>query len=73
VKFVMCRVKRKLFDSYLEFRKIKKEQAAQIHELVGGRIIHLKCIADTITASKMSHFKVCEYRIICYVENGVSF
>jgi len=37
---------------YLEFRKIKKEQAAQIHELVGGRIIHLKRVADTITASK---------------------
>ena len=31
---------------YLKLREIYKEQAAQIYELVGGRIIHLKDVAD---------------------------
>ena len=31
---------------YLKLREIYKEQAAQIYELVGGRIIHLKGVAD---------------------------
>jgi coenzyme F420-reducing hydrogenase alpha subunit len=33
---------------YLKLRKIDEEQATQIHELVGGRMIHLKSIADGI-------------------------
>jgi hypothetical protein len=33
---------------YLELRKIDKELAARIYELVGGRIIHLKDVADKI-------------------------
>ena len=37
---------------YLELRNIEKEQAAQIHELVGGRMIHLKRIADTLKDGK---------------------
>ena len=32
---------------YLKLRKVN-EQAAQIYELVGGRMIHLKSIADQI-------------------------
>jgi len=38
---------------YLELRNVKKEQAAQIYELVGGRMIHLRYIADAITASTL--------------------
>ena len=33
---------------YLQLRKIDDEQAAQIDELVGGRMINLKTIADEI-------------------------
>jgi len=45
---------------YLKLREINKEQAPQIYELVGGRMIHLKGIADIIKESKgMSHFKLC--------------
>ena len=33
---------------YLKLREIDEEQAAQIHELVGGRMIHLKAVADEI-------------------------
>jgi hypothetical protein len=33
---------------YLKFRKIDEKQAAQICELVGGRMIHLKFLADEI-------------------------
>ena len=33
---------------YLERREIDKEQAAQIYELVGGRMIHLKSIVEDI-------------------------
>jgi hypothetical protein len=33
---------------YLKAREIDEEQAAQIHKLVGGRMIHLKSIADDI-------------------------
>jgi hypothetical protein len=33
---------------YLKLREIDEELAGQIHELVGGRIIHLKSIADEI-------------------------
>jgi hypothetical protein len=31
---------------YLILRKIDKELAARIHELVGGRMVHLKNVAD---------------------------
>jgi len=33
---------------YLKLRKINEEQAAQIYELVGGRMIHLQKIAAAI-------------------------
>jgi hypothetical protein len=36
---------------YLELRKINKVLAAQVYELVGGHIIHLKFIADKIMGS----------------------
>ena len=36
---------------YLKLRKIDEEQAAQIHELVGGRMIHLKSAADDIKSN----------------------
>jgi hypothetical protein len=35
---------------YLKCRGIDEKQAAQIHELIGGRMIHLKIIADEITS-----------------------
>jgi hypothetical protein len=37
---------------YLKRRKIDEEQAAQIHELVGGRMIHLKSITDDIKSNR---------------------
>jgi hypothetical protein len=36
---------------YLKLREIDEEQAAQIHELVGGRMVHLKSIADDIKSN----------------------
>jgi hypothetical protein len=33
---------------YLNHRKIDEQQATQIHELVGGRMVHLKTVADDI-------------------------
>jgi hypothetical protein len=33
---------------YLKLREIDEEQAAQIYELVGGRMIHLKSITEDI-------------------------
>jgi hypothetical protein len=33
---------------YLKLRKIDKELAARIYELAGGRMIHLKHVADKI-------------------------
>jgi hypothetical protein len=33
---------------YLKLQKIDDEQAAQIYEFVGGRMIHLKSIAEDI-------------------------
>jgi hypothetical protein len=33
---------------YLKLRGVDKEQAAKIYELTGGRMIHLKSIADGI-------------------------
>jgi hypothetical protein len=33
---------------YLKLRKIDEKQAAQIYEVVGGRMIHLKAVADDI-------------------------
>jgi len=35
---------------YLKLRKIDEEQAAQIYELVGGRTIYLRSMADNINA-----------------------
>ena len=51
---------------YLKHRKIDDELAAQIYELVGGRMIHLKSIADEI--KRNSTFEgMCT---TCYAENG---
>lgn len=36
---------------YLKLREIDKEQATQIYELVGGRVIHLKYMAEKITTN----------------------
>jgi hypothetical protein len=36
---------------YLKLREIDEEHAAQIYELVGGRMVHLAYIADDIKAS----------------------
>jgi hypothetical protein len=36
---------------YLKNRKVDEQQAAQIHELVGGRMIHLKTVADGINGN----------------------
>jgi hypothetical protein len=36
---------------YLKLREIDEEQAAQIYELVGGRMVHLASIADDIKIS----------------------
>jgi hypothetical protein len=41
---------------YLKLRKIDKEQAARIYELVGGRLIHLKSMANKIEKARL---KVC--------------
>ena len=51
---------------YLKLRKIDEEQAAQIYELVGGRMIHLKCVADGI-GENVTLEGMCT---TCYVENG---
>jgi len=37
---------------YLKLREFDEKQAAQIYELVGGRMIHLKFIADEIKRNK---------------------
>jgi hypothetical protein len=36
---------------YLKHRKVNEQQIAQIYELVGGRMIHLKAIADDINGN----------------------
>ena len=36
---------------YLKLRETDKEQATQIYELVGGRVIHLKYMAEKITTN----------------------
>jgi hypothetical protein len=51
---------------YFKLREINKEQAAQIYELVGGRMIHLKSIADGIKTN-ITLEGMC---IACYAENG---
>jgi len=51
---------------YLKLREINEEQAAQIYELVGGRMIHLKSIADGIKTN-ITLEGMC---IACYAENG---
>jgi hypothetical protein len=51
---------------YLERREIDEEQAAQIYELIGGRMIHLKSIADGIKKN-ITLEGMCT---ACYAENG---
>jgi hypothetical protein len=51
---------------YLKLRKIDEEQAAQIYELVGGRMEHLKPIADDIKKNGTLE-GMC---MTCYAENG---
>jgi len=41
---------------YLKLRGIEK-QAAQVYEFVGGHMVHLKHMADKITASKELTFQ----------------
>jgi len=54
---------------YLKLRKIDEEQAARIYELIGGRMIHLRSIADGIGAN-VTLEGMCT---ACYAENRVSF
>ena len=54
---------------YLKFRKIDEKQAAQIHELVGGRMIHLKSMADEIKR----HVTLEGMCTACYAENRANF
>jgi len=54
---------------YLKLRKIDEKQATQIYELVGGRMIHLKSIADDIESNSTLE-GMC---ITCYAENRVNF
>jgi hypothetical protein len=50
---------------YLKSRKIDEEQAAQIYELTGGRMIHLKHFADDIGQNKGTFEGICT---ACYAE-----
>jgi hypothetical protein len=52
---------------YLKLRKIDEEQATQIYELVGGRMIHLKCVADGIR----ENVTLKGIYTTCYAENGL--
>ena len=54
---------------YLKSRKIDEKQAAQVYELVGGRITHLKSIADDIKR----HATLKGMCTTCYAENRVNF
>jgi hypothetical protein len=54
---------------YLKFRKIDEKQAAQVYELVGGRITHLKSVADDITR----HAKLKGMCTASYAENRANF
>jgi len=47
---------------YLKRRKIDEKQATRIYELVGGRVIHLKFMADKIE-EKITFEGMC---IACY-------
>jgi hypothetical protein len=51
---------------YLELRGVDEEQAAKIYELTGGRMIHLKSIADGIKTN-VTLEGMCT---ACYAENG---
>jgi hypothetical protein len=51
---------------YLKLREIDEEQAAQIYEFIGGRMIHLKSIADGVRAG-ITLKGMCT---ACYVEIG---
>jgi hypothetical protein len=51
---------------YLKLREIDKEQAAQIYELVGGRMIHLKYMAEKITTNGTFEGMY----TACYTKNG---
>jgi hypothetical protein len=51
---------------YLKRRQIDEEQAAQIYELVGGHMIHLKFTAEGIKKN-IALKGMCT---TCYAENG---
>ena len=51
---------------YLKLWKINEERAEQIYELVGGRMIHLKSMADGIQ-NNITLEGMCT---VCYAENG---
>jgi hypothetical protein len=54
---------------YLKLRKINEKQAAQLYELVGGRMTQLKASADYIEANRTFEGMYTAY----YAENRVSF
>jgi hypothetical protein len=53
---------------YLKPRKIDEEQAAQVHEPVGGGMVHLKSIAGDIKTNGTFE-GMCT---ACYTENSFS-
>jgi hypothetical protein len=58
---------------YLKLREIDKEQAAQIYGLVGGRMIHLKYMAEKTTKVCIQHAiqKMVSYRLYRSVQGDV--
>jgi Zn-dependent M28 family amino/carboxypeptidase len=54
---------------YLKLQGINEEQAAQIYELVGGRMMHLKSFADDIKENRTFE----GMSTVSYAENMVSF
>jgi hypothetical protein len=56
---------------YLKHRKVDEQQAAQIHELVGGRMIHLKTSADGINGN--ATFEDIRKEMYCDAKNQLNF
>jgi hypothetical protein len=54
---------------YLKLRKVDDGQAAEIYHLVGGRMIHLKWVADEIQRQRTLQ-GMC---IVCSIRNGIGF
>ena len=58
---------------YLKRLGINEKHAAQAYDLVGGRMIHLMLIADSIRAQSKAKDPIQGMWTACYVENRVSF